>query len=139
VTPERLTAELMARLDGPHADEHTAAAAELVSAAVRFLNYATGTHSAQGVSWPSTVYAVTARLSEAAGRMPQLCHQLASWLDAGLDAGHLGVDDRSDPVGPVEEATSALVDAAGLAARLSIALANAQSALGSVNARGTAR
>jgi hypothetical protein len=40
ITPDQMAEELAARLDGPHADDDTAAA-RLISQAVRFLNYAT--------------------------------------------------------------------------------------------------
>ena len=131
-----LTAELRRRLDGPHGDEHTASAADLAAETVRYLNHATGVHVAAGVNYPGTVYAVTAGLSLTAGRMPQLCGQLTGWLNAALGAGYLGVDNGSDPAGPVAEAVADLAVAATLAARLSGVLAGVQSALGSVNARG---
>ena len=136
--PDRLAAELTRGLDGPHADEHTSGAADLAAEAVRFLNYATGTHASAGLHWPGTVYAVTAGLSLAAGRMPQLYGQLADWLDAERTAGHLGVDDGTDPAGPVAEAVTGLAEAAALAGQLARTLAGVQSALGSVNARGGA-
>jgi hypothetical protein len=139
MTPDRLAVELTRRLDGPHADEHTTGTAHLAAEAVRFLNYATGSHSGEGLSWPSTVYTVTADLSLAAGRMPQLFGQLTRWLDAELAAGHLGVDDGSDPAVPVGEATAGLAEAVALADRLARVLAAVQSALGSVNGRGGAR
>jgi len=136
MTPDRLAVELTRRLDGPHADEHTTGAADLAAEAVRFLNYATGSHSGDGLRYPATVYTIAADLSLAAGRMPQLFGQLTGWLDTELAAGHLGVDDGSDPAAPVAEATAGLAEAAALADRLSRALAAVQSALGSVNARG---
>jgi hypothetical protein len=139
MTPERLAAELTARLDGPHADEHTAGAAELAPAAVRFLNYATGAHAEDGLRFPGTVYSVAGDLSAAAYGLPQTCRQLAGWLDAGVASGYLGADDGSDPAGPVREAAAGLAGAAGQASRLAAALADVQSALGSVNARGEAR
>ena len=48
MSPSRLAVELDSRLDGPHADEHTAGAANLAAECVRFLNYATGSHSPAG-------------------------------------------------------------------------------------------
>jgi len=134
MTPDQLGTELTRRLDGPHADEHTTAAGHLAAEAVRFLNYATGSHAPDGLTYPATVYTVTADLSLAAGRMPQLLGQLTRWLDTELAAGHLGVDDRSDPAGPVHEATAGMRRAAALAERLGRVLADVQSALGSVNA-----
>src|SRR5690348_14047344 len=97
MTPDRLRVELTRRLDGPHADEHTTAAADLAAEAVRFLNYATGSHSSAGLCYPATVYAVAANLAEAAHRMPQLCDQLTRWLQAELAAGHLACDDGTPP------------------------------------------
>jgi hypothetical protein len=40
-TPDQMTAQLTGRLDGPHCDDDTTAAARLVAEAARFLNYAT--------------------------------------------------------------------------------------------------
>ena len=135
MTPDQLAAELARRLDGPHSDEHTTGTAHLAAEAVRFLNYATGARAPAWLNYPSTVYTVTADLSLAAGRMPQLFRQLTRWLEAELAAGHLGVDDGSDPAEPVREATAGLAEAADLAGQLSRVLAGVQSALGSVHGR----
>ena len=56
MTPERLGRELEARLSGPHADDHTTAAAGLAAEAVRYLNYATGSHSPAALTGPATAY-----------------------------------------------------------------------------------
>ena len=139
LTPDRLRVELTRRLDGPHADAHTAAAADLAAEAVRFLNYATGSHSGAGLRYPATVYTVTANLAEAAHRMPQLYDQLTRWLESELAAGHLACDDRTPPGPAVSIAAGQLARAAQLAARLGDALMAAQSALSGVNGRGGAR
>lgn len=56
MTPDQLADQLTGRLDGPHADEHTTGAARLAAEAVRFLNYATGFHAPEGLTYPATVY-----------------------------------------------------------------------------------
>ena len=96
MTPNRLARELTARLDGPHADEHTAGTADLAAEAVRFLNYATGSHSPAGLVYPATVYRIAADLSSATWRMQQLFDQLGAWL-ADQDAARL----RVNPIAPV--------------------------------------
>ena len=139
LTPDRLRVELTRRLDGPHADEHTGAAADLAAESVRFLNYATGSHSGAGLRYPATVYTVTANLAEAAHRMPQLCDQLTRWLQTELAAGHLASDDRTPPEVAVGVAAGRLAEAARLAGLLGDELMAAQSAVSGLNGRGGAR
>jgi len=136
MTPAQLAAALTARLDGPHGDEHTTAAAWLASEAIRYLNYATGPHAAAGLTWPATVYTVAGALAEAAGRLPQACGQLAAWLDAEHAAGRLG-DDHGGPAGVLtDKARYHLDQAARHAAQLAAALTGAQSAVATVHATG---
>jgi hypothetical protein len=133
LTPGQLTDRLTAGLDGPHADEHTTGAAWLASEAVRFLNYATGSHANTGLTYPATVYTITGALTEAAGRLPQLFGQLTAWLDRECAAGRLG-DDCGGPVAPLtDRARYHLDQAARHAAALGDALAEAQSALATVH------
>lgn len=132
----RLAVELGRRLDGPHADEHTADAGALVYEAVRFLNYATGPHAADGLAYPATVYAVAADLSAAVSVMPQLLGQLARWLAAEAAAGRLGTDDRTPPGDVVAAASARLSAAATLAAALGSELAAVQNSLSGLNGRG---
>jgi hypothetical protein len=139
MTPDRLAVELTRRLDGPHDDEHTAGAAELAAQAVRFLNYATGSHSNAGLRYPATVYAIIGNLSAAACGLSQLCRQLTGWLHDQDTAGHLGSDDGTPPGVAVEMAAMRLRDAVVLADKLGADLAAAQSILSGVNARGGAR
>jgi hypothetical protein len=131
MSPRRLAVELDSRLDGPHADEHTAGAADLAAEAVRFLNYATGHHAGPGggVTWPSTVYSVTAGLSQMAERMPQLFTQMSLWLVTEMADGRVGMDDRSDPAIAIADARLQLMTE----------LSAAQNALSAVNGRGPAR
>ncbi|HEY3957980.1 MAG TPA: hypothetical protein VGM53_31840 [Streptosporangiaceae bacterium] len=133
MTPGQLADQLTAGLDGPHADEHTTAAAGLASEAIRFLNYATGPHSDAGLTRPATVYRVTSSLAEAAGRLPQMFAQFTGWLDAECAAGRLG-DDHGGPVTVLTDRARCHLDqAARHAAALSDALAAAQSALATVH------
>jgi len=137
MTPRLSTAELADRLtaglDGPHADEDTAGAAHLAAEAIRFLNYATGSHAGEGLTYPATIYDIAGSLSRAAGLLPQLCGQLAAWLDAERAAGHLA-DDHGGPVCVLaDRARHHLDEAARHAAALGRALADVQSALATVN------
>jgi hypothetical protein len=139
MTPERLARELAARLDGPHADEHTAGAGELCAEAVRFLNYATGSHSPAGLVYPSTVYTLAADLSSAAWRMQQLFTQLAAWLAAEEAAGRLGTDDGSPAADVVAAATVNLASASTAANHLSACLDALQNSVSGLNGRGLNR
>ena len=64
-TPDQMTTELTARLDGPHTEEDTAAAARLVAEAVRFLNYATA--GGAGLSYLATAYTVAGGTGQRCG------------------------------------------------------------------------
>lgn len=139
MTPNRLTRELDARLDGPHADEHTAGAASLAAECIRFLNYATGSHRAAGLEFPSTVYEVAADLKLAAERMPQLLAQLDQWLADQQLAGHLGMDDGSPTYDALARAGVSLTIAASHARALADRLGEVQNALAAVNGRGPNR
>jgi hypothetical protein len=139
MTPDQLAAELARGLDGPHADEHTAGAAKVAAQAVRFLNYATGSHSAEGLTYPATVYTIAGSLSAAARGLPQLCDQLTAWLYAQEAAGHLANDDRTAPGITVALAADRLDRAAQLAGRLGDELAALQSVISGLNGRGGAR
>jgi hypothetical protein len=139
MTPTRLARELTARLDGPHADEHTAGAADLCAEAVRFLNYSTGSHSPAGLVYPSTVYMVAADLSSAAHRMVQLFGQLADWLAAEDAAGMLGTDDGAPSADVVTAARKRLAAASASATLLSAQLAALQNGIAGLNGRGPNR
>jgi hypothetical protein len=132
-SPGELAAAVTAGLDGPHADQHTTGAAELAAEAARFLNYATGPHASAGLTHPATVYSVTARLAQAAARLPQLCGQLTRWLDAENAAGRLG-DDHGGPVAVLADRARFHLDtAAAHATALHTALAGAQAAVATVH------
>lgn len=140
MSPKRLAVELGRRLDGPHADEHTAAAAELCAEAVRFLNYATGSHSPAGLVFPATVYTVAADLSSAAWRMQQLFTQISGWLADEDAAGRLGTDDDRSPVGHVVATARVNLESATAAAgHLSACLAALQNSISGLNGRGPNR
>lgn len=137
LTPGQLADALTAGLDGPHADEHTTGAAGLAAEAVRFLNYATGPHAGQGLTYPATVYSTAGYLAVAAERLPQLFGQLTGWLDGECTAGRLG-DDHGGPVAPLtDRARYHLDQAARHATALSEALAAVQSALATVHTKRT--
>lgn len=139
MTPQRLAVELQRRLDGPHDDEHTAAAADLAAEAVRFLNYATGSHSPQGLVYPATVYTVAADLSSAAYRMRQLFGQLADWLARQDADGMLGTDDGRPAADVVAAASVNLASATTAAGHLSARLDALQNSISGLNGRGPGR
>jgi hypothetical protein len=139
MTPKRLSGEITRRLDGPHADEHTSWTADLAAETIRYLNYATGSHSPAGLVFPSTVYLLAADLSLAASRMPQLFDQLSRWLADQLAAELLGTDSGAPPAEAVTAAQAQLLTAAGHASKLAADLSAAQNALAAVNGRGPAR
>jgi hypothetical protein len=136
MTPKQLSAELEGGLDGPHADEHTVWAADLAAEAIRFLNYATGSHSPEGLTGPATVYTLAADLSSAAWRMRQLFAQLGGWLAAEEAAGRLGTDDGSPVADTVDAARMNLSNASTAANRLSACLAALQNSISGLNGRG---
>jgi hypothetical protein len=139
MTPKRLAGELERRLDGPHADEHTAATADLAAEAIRFLNYATGSHSPQGLVFPSTAYLIAADLSSATHRMVQLFSQLADWLAREDAAGMLGTDDGRPSAEVVSAARKRLAAASASATLLAAQLAALQNGIAGLNGRGPGR
>jgi len=139
MTPKQLAVELDARLDGPHGDEHTAAAAELAAEAIRYLNYATGSHCQAGLVYPSTVYSIAADLSSAGYRMMQLFRQLADWLYRQDAAGLVGTDDGAPAADVVAAAYARLRAAARKADALAADLSALQNAISGLNGNGPAR
>ena len=135
MTPKRLAGELERRLDGPHADEHTSATADLAAEAIRFLNYATGSHSPEGMIYPATVYEIAADLSSATHRMTQLFGQLADWLAREDAAGMLGTDDGQLSAEVVAAARKRLAAASASANLLSAQLAALQNGIAGLNGR----
>lgn len=139
MTLTELVAEIERRMDGPHADEETAAAAWLAAEAVRYLNYASGSHSGTGLEFPSTVYSIAGGLSTAAYRMQQLCEQLARHLAVQDAAGLLGTDDGTPTYRTVAAAKGRLNMAVKLAAGLDHELSELQNTLAILNGRGPNR
>jgi hypothetical protein len=135
MTPDLMAGELAARLDGPHADADTVAVARLASEAVRFLNYATGSHAAAGLTLPGTAYTVAGELALAVSRLGQLTGQVTSFLHRELAAGRLGHDHGADAALSVEDALGHLLAAASAAAVLEAAFSGAQSGIASLHHR----
>jgi predicted DNA-binding transcriptional regulator AlpA len=128
--PGQMASELIRGLDGPHADEHTSAAADLAAETIRYLNYATGPHAGTGVTEPVTVHAVLGGLATTVTRLPQIFGQLAGWLDREQSAGHLA-DDCGGPVAVLIDRTRKdLDDAVYYASELARVLSAAQSSTG---------
>jgi len=90
MTPQEIAARLPELTGGPHDDDTITALAEITAEAVRALNHATFPRAA--LSEPATVYRLLGELATAAHRLPQLCSQLARWLDAENTAGRLADD-----------------------------------------------
>ena len=135
MTPAQMSTALTSRLDGPHSDEGTATVAELAAEAVRFLNYATGPHASDGLTYPATAYAVTGSLALAASRLGQCLGQVTDFLDYELAAGRLGDDSGCHPALPVERARRHLEAAARAAAALNQALSAAQNDIAGLHQR----
>ncbi len=131
MTPDQMAAELAARLDGPHTDDDTAAAAQLICQAVRFLNYATA--AGAGLTYPATVYTVTGELAVAAARLSQLTDQLGQFLARELAAGRLGDDFGRDPADAAGRADDYLAAAAAAAVTLGDVLSAAQNSIASIH------
>ncbi len=95
--------------DGPHSPERTAATANLIADAVRFLNYATmPADNAPGISYPGDVDRVLGSLASAATGLQQTLGQCADSLRSDLAAGGL----RLDPGRPFADHPAAAVDSA---------------------------
>ena len=90
MTPQEIAARLPELTGGPHDDDTITALAQITAEAVRALNHATFPRAA--LSEPGTVYRVLGELATAANRLPQLCSQLARWLDEENTAGRLAHD-----------------------------------------------
>jgi hypothetical protein len=125
MTPQEIAARLPELTGGPHDDDTITALAQITAEAIRALNHATIPHA---LTEPATVYRVLGELATAAHRLPQLCSQLARWLDAENTAGRLAHDSGALPRA-LHEATASLgVLAASDAAQLAGALDRAQQA-----------
>jgi hypothetical protein len=136
MTPDQLAGELTAQLHEPHSDQATAGAARLAAETARFLNYATGPHSAEGLTDPATAYAVLGDLAAAARRLPQLLGQVTDFLDHARAAGHLADDHGRLPIVITANARAELAAAAGAAADLARKLGSAQSIISGLHLTG---
>ena len=126
MTPQEIAARLPELTGGPHDDATITALAQITAEAVRALNHATIPHAA--LTEPATVYRVLGELATAAHRLPQLCSQLARWLEQENTAGRLAHDTGTLPRA-LHDATASLgVLAASDAALLGGALDGAQQA-----------
>jgi len=120
-------------------DELTSAGTVLLARtaaeAIRGLNWVTSCDA--GLDQPSVAYDVTAALSLAASRLPQLLTQITRYLDRSQAAGRLGHDLGADPAGNISAAGTFLDDARTSAAALASDLDQAQQQLAPVNGRPT--
>ena len=123
MTPQEIAARLPELTGGPHDDATITALAQITAEAIRALNHATIPHVA--LTEPATVYRVLAELATAAHRLPQLCSQLAGWLERENTAGRLAHDTGLMPA-PVHFVMARLEDASQSAALLGGALDDAQ-------------
>jgi hypothetical protein len=139
MTPKEIICELEARLDGPHDDEHTAAVADLAAEAIRFLNYASGSHSPSGLVYPSTVYWIAGNLSSATYRMVQLFEQLGGWLATSDADGMLGTDDGAPTADVTMRARADLREATASASKLADQLSKLRNDINRLNGRGPNR
>ena len=111
--------------------DDTVALARTAAEAIRGLNWTTNSNA--GLDQPSVAYDVTAALSLAASRLPQLLTQLTRYLDRALAAGQLGCDHGGDPACSIHAAGIFLDDARASAAALATDLNEAQQQLSTVN------
>jgi len=119
--PEQLARQLADAIHGPYDDTATVGAAALAAEAIRYLNYAT---PRGGITEPATIYTVTAELSAALYRLPQLMSQLADWLTAETSADRIA-DDQHRPAWQLTDTTRDILDQAAMhAADLATALAD---------------
>ena len=125
MTPQEIAARLPELTGGPHDDDTITALAQITAEAIRALNHATFPQAA--LSEPGTVYRVLGELATAANRLPQLCSQLARWLDAEHTAGRLA-HTKGDVPGALRHVTARLEDATRYAGLLGGALDDAQQA-----------
>jgi hypothetical protein len=95
MTPQEIAVRLPELTGGPHDDATITALAQITAEAIRALNHATFPRAA--LSEPATVYRVLGELATTAHRLPQLCSQLARWLDEENTAGRLAHDSGSLP------------------------------------------
>ena len=127
MTPQQIAARLPELTGGPHDDATITALAEITAEAIRALNHATFPPAA-GLSDPATVNRVVGQLATAAHRLPQLCSQLARWLEQENTAGRLAHDTGTLPRALHDAKASLGVLAASDAAQLAGALDRAQHA-----------
>ena len=125
MTPQEIAARLPELTGGPHDDDTITALAQITAEAIRALNHATISHAA--LTEPATVYRVVGELATAAHRLPQLCFQLAGWLERENTAGRLAHDTGLMPA-PVHFVVAQLEDASRYAALLGGTLDDAQQA-----------
>lgn len=135
MTPREMTTALVIMADGPHTDDHTAAAAGLAADAIRYLNYATRCHTSAGLTEPATACAAVGSLALAASRLGQCFAQVTDFLDRELAAGRLGDDSGCHPSLPVERARRRFEYAEQAARALDNALTAAQQDLAGLHQR----
>jgi hypothetical protein len=111
--------------------DDTVTLARTAAEAIRGLNWTTN-HRA-GLDQPSVAYDVTAALSLAVSRLPQLLAQITGYLDRALAAGQLGHDLGTDPAPGIRAAGTWLSSARARAAALAADLSQAQQHLAPVN------
>ena len=125
MTPQEIAARLPELTGGPHDDNTITALAQITAEAIRALNHATISHAA--LTEPATVNRVLAELATAAHRLPQLCSQLARWLERENTAGRLAHDTGLMPA-PVHFVLARLDEASQYAVLLGGALDECQQA-----------
>src|SRR5580700_4017636 len=116
--PDRSTMTADLNIDGPHSPQQTRDAARAAAEYIRFLNHATGHHSAQALDWPADADSVTGSVATLVMRLPQLLGQLGDWFEQERAGGHLRIaygPFEGDPVGAVTELRGLLETAAGTA------------------------
>jgi hypothetical protein len=107
--------------DGPHSPEATRTVARDAAECIRYLNYASGSHSSQGLRWPSDASAVTGSMESLARRLPQFLDQLAAWIKVEAAAGRISLEYgpfKGDPDAAADMVRRVLTEASASAACL---------------------
>jgi len=124
------------RTDQPESPDRTRDLGNIVAKAVRALNYST-LGGAPGLECPADAYDLLGALCAATGWLPQLCEQLARFLQAQDATGTLADNRGRDPAVLADAAGLHLEVAAARAADLTTGLRQAQNAISGLYVRET--
>lgn len=122
------------RTDGPHSPDHTKEVADLLAECVRYLNHATRPGQ-DGMRYPADADRLLGAAGTAAGRLPQLFQQVASFLKEQAASGTLEDAQGRDPELLAEQAEIWLDAAAGRALDMARSLGRACNSISLLSAK----